>query len=271
MTIVSFEKPRKDEKGELQFDVIGTGFLSQHKEMMCLVTAKHVVVDDSGGLSKNTFVSVNLTGGGIGRILLDDFEKIHPDWKWRFHSNVELDLAILPFPKALQWAVLSLGPDLYEKFENIVEGDDIFFLGFPLGIASEKKVSPLVRGGMISLKREDRTFLIDATVFPGNSGSPVFLKPSVVDFSKRQIGVETPAKFLGIISGYLPYVDAAISPQTGRTRISFEENSGLAVVHSADLVTEILESPDFQKTYASLKEGLKTETIKFRQLVKKPE
>jgi hypothetical protein len=270
-TVVSFDKPYKDEKGKLSFDVIGTGFMIQYKDLTCLVTARHVVVDDSGGLSKNTFVAFNLITGLVARVLLDDFEKIDSNWKWIFHPRKEVDLAILPFAVAKEMDLKSIGQDLFEKFQDIVEGDEIFFLGFPLGIMSEKKVSPLVRGGIVSLKREDQTFLIDAAVFPGNSGSPVFLKPSIIDFKTKHIGTETAAEFLGIISGYLPYIDDAISRQTGRKRISFEENSGLGVVYSANLVWEICESEGFQRSYGLLNSKFKDGSVAIRYLVKTPE
>lgn len=268
-TVVSFEKQGKDEEGVLRFNVIGTGLLFHYKEMPCLVTAKHVVIDDSDELAKNTFVSINLTGGSVAHIPLDDFEKIHPDWKWQFHSKKDVDLAIVPFGVAKEMDIRTVGHDLFERFEDVLEGDEIFFLGFPLGITSEKKVAPLVRGGIVSLKSENQTILIDATVFPGNSGSPVFLKPSIVDFKTGNIGKVTQAKFLGIISAYIPYVDTAISPQTGRRRISFEENSGLAVVHSSDQVWEICENAEFQKSYALLNSKFKDGSLSLRFLTKK--
>ena len=43
---------------------------------------------------------------------------------------------------------------------------------------------------------------------------------------------------LGIVSSYIPYADVAVSRQTGRPRITFEENSGLAKVVPIDMAKE---------------------------------
>ena len=40
------------------------------------------------------------------------------------------------------------------------------------------------------------------------------------------------------MSGALYYLDKAISPQTGETRVVFRENTGLANVFSLDLILE---------------------------------
>ena len=39
---------------------------------------------------------------------------------------------------------------------------------------------------------------------------------------------------IGMVKGYLPYSDVASSRQNGRARITFEENSALAVVIPVD-------------------------------------
>jgi len=43
---------------------------------------------------------------------------------------------------------------------------------------------------------------------------------------------------IGIVKGYVPYLDIAVSKQTGKPRIIFEENSGLAAVHPIDYVDD---------------------------------
>jgi hypothetical protein len=52
-------------------------------------------------------------------------------------------------------------------------------------------------------------------------------------------------KFIGIISGYIPYDEVAVSTQTNKPRVIFEENTGLAVVWSINYVLEILSSTEF--------------------------
>jgi len=253
-TVVSFEtKADQDANGNVRYQPIGTGFVFAYKDLNCLATAKHVVVDEEGNERKDVYVAHNLKKGGIGIAPLPELKKFAAGVRWHFHSNPGVDLAVIPFPyNRDEDDLLRCGQDLFENFENVVEGDEVFFLGFPLGIRLESKVTPLVRGGIVSLKREDSTFLIDASVSVGNSGSPVFLKPSIYDFKTGALGSLRPPKFVGIISNYLSYVDVAVSVQTRRPRVTFEENSGLATVFSADLINAICDGPDFQNTIESL-------------------
>lgn len=43
------------------------------------------------------------------------------------------------------------------------------------------------------------------------------------------------------LSSYLPYQEIAVSQQTGRPRMIFEENSGLGVVVPCDIINETVE------------------------------
>ncbi len=111
-------------------------------------------------------------------------------------------------------------------------------------------MTPIVRAGIVSMKRDDDTFLIDANVFPGSSGSRAFLRPSAIGFDYKTgsiiVGSVRQPKLIGILSGYIPYTDYAISLRTGRVRVVFEENSGLGIVYSTIYIKKILELEDFQ-------------------------
>lgn len=52
-------------------------------------------------------------------------------------------------------------------------------------------------------------FLIDANIFPGNSGDPVLLKPELVAIDGTKPHKAAP--LIGIVKGYIPYKDIAIS------------------------------------------------------------
>jgi hypothetical protein len=67
---------------------------------------------------------------------------------------------------------------------GVAVGDDVFVLGFPLGRAGKEKKYAVVRGGLIVRMDEEivadaSAYLIDSSIFPGNSGGPVVLKPTV--------------------------------------------------------------------------------------------
>ena len=85
-------------------------------------------------------------------------------------------------------------------------GSPIYFLGFPFGVgskigfkgigfASDLKVNPLARGGIVAWKSESSNqFLIDGVSYGGNSGSPVFIQPNL---STNDAG------FIGMVLGHL--------------------------------------------------------------------
>jgi hypothetical protein len=58
---------------------------------------------------------------------------------------------------------------------------------------------------------------------------------------------------IGVISSYIPYSDTAISLQTKRPRITFEENSGLCIVIPSNEITKLINSEDVKQFDKSLK------------------
>jgi S1-C subfamily serine protease len=82
------------------------------------------------------------------------------------------------------------------------------------------------------------TFLIEAMVFPGNSGGPVVnvISNNCLQGTKAQ----TRTYLVGIVRAYLPYTDVAVSQQTGQPRMVSQENSGLAEVVPVDYINETI-------------------------------
>jgi S1-C subfamily serine protease len=124
-------------------------------------------------------------------------------------------------------------------------GDGLFVLGFPMGISGTLVRNYVIaRRGSIArisdvLDGSSKTFLIDAFVFPGNSGGPVV---SAVDITAIEgTKPQTAAYLIGMVKGYVPYDDVAVSQQTGRPRMVSEENSGLAEVIPVDFINETIE------------------------------
>ncbi len=126
---------------------------------------------------------------------------------------------------------------------GITEGDFAYVFGFPMELVGEKRNTVIVRNGSIArirdvLSRDSSEYLVDVFVFPGNSGGPVVSKPEflAIEGTKSQ----NASYLIGVIKGCVTYQDIAISLQTKRPRITFEENSGLAIVHPIDYAEDII-------------------------------
>ena len=114
-----------------------------------------------------------------------------------------------------------------------------------MNLAGVQRNYVIVRQGGVARSSEmldhaSKTFLIDAFVFPGNSGSPVVLRPEVasIEGTKPQLN----ALLMGLVTSYRPYTEYALSAQTKRPRITFEENSGLAEVLPVDVIDEAIKA-----------------------------
>jgi len=240
-----------NEKGQPQF--FGTGFLSQIDRVTHLITAKHVIRDEkTGNPTNNQTVFFNTKDGKIRSTCVQDMKKLL-GVDWIFHADPSVDIAMIPF--ALDERnddVLTMQNSLFMKTSDLYENYDVFFMSYQPGIEATRRITPIIRRGTISLISDDGSFYIDGSAFPGNSGSPVFLSPSLIRYTQGMQGNVSLGKdelrgmFLGIVGEYVPYREVAISTQTNRPRIVFEENTGLSKVWSTSFIQEIIASQPFQ-------------------------
>jgi hypothetical protein len=72
----------------------------------------------------------------------------------------------------------------------IVAGREVFFLGYPGGLAGYNSQVPLVRGALIAGDFRHK-IILDGNIFGGSSGSPLFLNPDLENdvLSQRLIGI----------------------------------------------------------------------------------
>jgi hypothetical protein len=237
-----------DVNSEGEWSQWATGFLVALGGVLHLVTAKHVVRDPTTGEPRDHGMTLryNRVGGGHRLRSLDEVKE-QRGVEWVFHQDDEVDVAVLPVPLDRQADdVMVIPEDLFLQSDQLFELLDIFFLTFQPEIELAGRITPVVRGGLISLINEDSTFFIDSFAFPGNSGSPVFVKRTpgrVVGEGNIRFGGDALAdKLIGVVGAYVPYRERAISAQTGQTRVIFEENTGLSRVWSVSFVREIAQS-----------------------------
>jgi hypothetical protein len=173
---------------------------------------------------------------------------------WYSHPNQEIDVAVVPVnirllkKKAMQVSYFTSdthAATIGKLLElGITEGDFAYVLGFPMGLTGGERNVVLVRSGSIARIRDalahvSNEFLVDAFVFPGNSGGPVVSKPEMLSITGTKS--QHAAYLIGVVKSYVPYKDVAISAQTGQPRVVFEENSGLAAVHPVDFIEEAIQ------------------------------
>jgi S1-C subfamily serine protease len=219
-----------------------------------LVTARHVVEGHAANVKDDLSVRLDAKDSSKG---VQDFQiAAHPgpnDAAWFYHPDNSIDVAVLRVDiGSLREQGFDPGwfaGDLHAanigrvKELGISAGDGVFVLGFPMNLAGEQRNYVILRHGVIAridelLDGASRTFMMDALVYPGNSGGPVVLKPDInaIQGTKAQ----SAAYLIGMVLDYRSYVDRAVSEQTHHPRIVFEENSGLADVLPVDYIVQAI-------------------------------
>lgn len=239
--VVALGVPRPSREASVRF--VATGFLYGHfagtdengkpRYYPYLVTNRHVVDGPSELL-------VRLNGRQSPVFWRPDFWATHPDPK--------VDVAVAPFHLASReefrrWFLSNHHVYFRERLEKVgfMEGDEVYILGFPLGLTGDERNYVIVRQGVVARIRDwydsqSDTFLIDALVYPGNSGGPVIAKPTMYS----NIETRPYSMLIGMVSGYVPYQDFARSDQTGTMVSVSTQNSGLAEVVPIDKVNETI-------------------------------
>jgi|GEM_PF-175465 len=239
---------------------IGTGFLfgkvvdpsieeSKRQYKIWLITNRHVLE----GL-KSIYIKFNSIQNTASKDYKVELIARNGKPRWIGHQNTNIDVASIiinpAFLKTEQRKFSFFRSELntmkYAEIINnqITEGDRIFVLGFPMGLVAPDQQYVICRGGYLARIRDFKDkksidFIIDATVFPGNSGGPVIICPSAIAIQGTKPILK--ADLIGIVKSYVPYQDVALSQQTRRPRIVFEENTGLAIVESVDSILETIE------------------------------
>lgn len=250
---------KDDSKGGVHW--MGTGFLFGYKlpnvqyanddiYSVFLVSNKHVLCNQD-----QIYLRFNPQGGQPAHNyplqIVDGTTKLcklHPD------DNVDVAVVNMPqtyFDNLVQNGVkpqfFRFDKDCYTtnglRAEEISEGDNVYALGFPMGIVGNTRQYVMLRGGVIArihdmLEGYSSDFIVDAPVFPGNSGGPVIIKPELTRIEGTKSHNES--RLIGLVKTYITYKDIAISPQTGRPRVVFEENTGLTNVEPVDHIIETI-------------------------------
>ncbi len=195
----------------------GTGFLFTHKhqdkEYPFVVTNKHVVAESiKGGI---TFIRGAMNKPILGASFRVDFDSFKSHWHG--HPDVETDITVIPLVPLIEFMKTqgvevfyrTVGTDhvpTYEQQNELDAIEEVIFVGYPNGIWDSKNFTPIVRKGItatpIGMDYEGKKkFLIDASVFGGSSGSPVFVYQSGTYATKNgPVKVGTKFFFVGVVA-----------------------------------------------------------------------
>ena len=172
-----------------------------------LVTNKHVFERKD-----QVFLRFNSMSGEPAKIINLPLKTPEGKQIWLGHPDPTKDIAILPINwQRLTEYSLQILPFLNDqhvadtakmKQIQVSEGDFVYVLGFPMGIIGDERNRIIVRAGVVSriqdrLAEKSNDFLIDCSIFPGNSGGPVILKPSLPPFVANVIPAVIPQSFCG--------------------------------------------------------------------------
>ena len=222
----------------------GTGFHFRFpfndQWMPAIVTNKHVIEDakectfvltqaDQDGQPTSTHVPFTITD-------------INPN-VWIWHPDPDVDLALMPLQVLLQDAGrsgirpfyidlnLSLVPS-NEVWASLSPIEDVTIIGYPNGIWDASNNRPIVRKGVTATACNVpylgmNQFLIDSAIYPGSSGSPVFIFQRGGSFNEGGLQMGTRLHLVGIVhavylhtaTGELVEIDAPTSNEIAISRL----------------------------------------------------
>lgn len=241
-----------------------TGFLylvnTSSGNQLFLVTNRHVVFDESrGGLATKIKVKL-IKAGADGSANLGEFTFIHSEdfgqKNWYGHPNPEIDIAIIPFGSWVEELVKlgqrpffrTISPEMVYETGTKPELDsleEITFIGYPNGLFDLKHHLPIVRRGITATSIDIDFngmphFIIDAGVYPGSSGSPVFiLNQGWIKDRQGNLSMGSRVVLVGVISRtYHRTSIAEVRDSSTALSASVQEIIGLGTVVKARCIDE---------------------------------
>lgn len=190
---------------------VGTGFLIEAptpdgRSRTVLVTAAHVL-DRMPALQARIGYRVQ-AGDGSWRydpqpLSIRDEAKAP---KWTRHPTRDIAAIVIQAPDEFARAAIPLSwlaqDETFTRY-GLGPGDEMMALGFPRGLSANQAGFPILRSGRVASyplapSSVFPTFLLDFSVFPGNSGGPVFM----ADGARRRPGA-TETQEVQFVAGIL--------------------------------------------------------------------
>jgi len=167
---------------------VGTGFLitettADGKPHTILVTANHVFDKMPGANARVGYRIANADGSWSYSPQSLKIRDGQGHALWTHHPSRDVAAISITAPEAFAKAAIPedylAQDDTFSKYA-VTSGDQMMTLGFPRGLAANSAGFPILRAGRVASypiapAKIFPTFLLDFSVFPGNSGGPVFM------------------------------------------------------------------------------------------------
>lgn len=246
----------------------GSGFFLRTATKVCLVTAAHVLFDETSGNLKGKkakLLSYSRDPKEAGRNVIElDLPTLLEAERIRRHPTEEVaivhigsvsdvagttaagawSLSLLPGASLIETApsgILCAGIDVVKRFDDVLTANTIYVFGYPtsLGIREVPQIDPLrplLRFGIIAGTNPSRkTIILDCPSYPGNSGGPV-LEVEVVGIASRRFRV------IGVVIQFVPFAETWVNVTHKYQNLTMS-NSGYTVAASMDAVLELISKP----------------------------
>ena len=171
---------------------VGTGFLINAPTLdgqprTVLVTANHVLQRMPGLQARIGYRIANADGSWSYAPQKVDIRDADGNPRWTEHPKRDVAAIAITAPPEFAKAAIPkdwlAGDETFSTYA-VGAGDQMMALGFPRGLSANPAGFPILRAGRVASfplapAAAFPTFLLDFTVFPGNSGGPVFMAEGV--------------------------------------------------------------------------------------------
>jgi V8-like Glu-specific endopeptidase len=181
----------------------GTGLLIADGYKVYLVTAKHLIkATENNGNEKESIndlisIKVNINGKVSNDVSLMNLSTNQLNIRPFVFSAADIDLGIISFQKSGYQPILNylkqMGcvPIQLRTVETSIvvnKGDPIYFVGFP-ALPGQNANNAVIEQGKID-KESPTSFTVIASVYPGNSGSPIIKGGKLIGILSYQAGIK---------------------------------------------------------------------------------
>ena len=241
----------------------GSGFFLKSKNILYLVSAKHVFVkpSDDTFLCNKEFTLLAYSSDPMIKDPIKinvQFDSVKNDIKKHSTSDIviikvgeviynEVDktdvanfltgIKITSMPTGAQ--IVWMDDKVFKKYDEVFISNGVFILGYPVSVGQKgyEQIDidrPLLRQGVVAGKNDKkRTIILDSPVYFGNSGGLV-LEVDIDNLGQRTF---LP---IGVVSEYVPFVEELFSIQHKEVVSINRANSGYSVAVPIDTILDLI-------------------------------